>query len=141
MEGTRSMKIIKSGILHLALLVNLMCWLVCIASAQIKIGHITISDSIAKDYFNDCQKNPDTLWIRVRYQFLTHEDSIILGASVKMFGESYDYTPPPKEIIDKSIGYIYATVDRQKVGYVIPRTPSADDFAKWFLRRARAMSN
>lgn len=87
-------------------------------SAQgIKIGDIEIPIEMAKEYFLDCYANPDTINV------FTY-----LGVN--------RYVTSDKETMHK-IGKLKMRAIRKKGDweYIIPRKPTASDFAKWFRKR------
>lgn len=93
-----------------------------IAFGQIKIGDITISEKIAKDFFYYCQINPDTITIRVSMGGTSEE-------------EEFRYKELDRQSLTGRIshspeggGFVYA------YSWVIPKKPTAENFANWFIK-------
>lgn len=154
--------------------------------AQIKIGDITVSEAMAKEYFLDCYTHPDTLWrdLRgfsredgLRWEEIARQslctvdpppskaelaqrekenreeqrkdslkrvnDKVLRPHGIKktLEGKEYwfsNYSDKSLNCIDTSAlsfegdvtGYFISSI-----GYVVPRKPSAEDFAKWMRRK------
>lgn len=132
--------------------------------AQIKIGDITVSESIAKDYFLWCYQNPDTTWF---YQYgelkseiekrrieeedfqrklakaKTHKDSVkLIGERFNRMDIGYSRTLTNEE--SQLMRHNLGTVDRKEetndiiyyyTGYLTKREPTARGFSEWYIKR------
>jgi hypothetical protein len=97
--------------------------------SQIKIGDITISDSLAREYFLDCYKKSDTITV----QELRDKDPYRYLYSEKGCAMSDAWF---NDIVKKSIGTIYSkSMPRYPKAYLIARTPSAYDFGVWMVKK------
>lgn len=89
-----------------------------VGAQNIKIGDISISDSLAKEYFLDCYQKPDTI-----------PDQPISPSAWFNFK------------LKQSIGR-YDPSNSKKFNHfqefiIVPREPSAADFRDWYLRRSK----
>lgn len=115
------------------------------ASGQIKIGDIEVSNEVAKEYFLDCRLNPDTVWLGNVWDEKenTYRDFITSHALYEVKDpvsekniRDFELAHPTKIGHTHNGGLYYATecyAGEYMRGYAIPRNPTAEDFAKWYL--------
>lgn len=102
-----------------------------VRAQNIKIGDISISDALAKEYFLDCYKRPDTVYCyteRAKNSFkfaiawYRNPEAPTSVRPVLIPVNSRDTANEPP-----GVAYTYL---------LLPREPSAEDFRDWFLRKA-----
>lgn len=115
-------------ILYILLLPTLLC------AQNIKIGDISISEALAKEYFLDCHQRPDTIF---------YNGSPELDHKLKQ--AIYWYRNPKFPNPENKPQFITVTpehrIKRKSPNMwsyalmLVPREPSAADFRDWYLRR------
>ncbi len=120
-----------------------------IANSQIKIGSITISDSLAKEYFFDCIKNPDTIYVDMTTENSRKYQSLMLyeveppecaARREESERESKEYEKKhPSKLLAKNDTILFISGGASwwcgRKGYAIPRKPSEEDFVKWYSNK------
>lgn len=101
-----------------------------VAFAQnVKIGDITISDSMAREYFLDCYARPDTIPSQAfKEGDWFHEK---LKHKIKW------YSPNLAKARTTGGDSVYISFGGQ-LFLIAPREPSAADFRDWFLKRRKS---
>jgi len=94
-----------------------------VARAQVKIDNLEVSDKIAKEYFLDCYKNPDTVWFR----------SMNGGFSPDPQRDEYGRMAIKIITEDKMFSETMGIVTGY--GYIVPRKPTSRDFMKWLSEK------
>lgn len=105
-----------------------------VAQAQIKIGDITVSRALAREYFLDCQTHPDTVTNPYEKNYWIVDDSATVGATYSE-KEAAMRDAEDERLTRVALGVFRGKDYRKR--YVVPRTPSAADFAKWLRRWGR----
>ena len=103
-------------------------------TAQIKIGELTIPDSLAMEYFLDCNKRGEVV-VNV-HELPTYKN----GDNTEVSGPYSEGGLLRLQLEDERLRGIASRTFKGKDGrtrYVIPRTPSARDFASFMRRRAK----
>lgn len=106
--------------------------------AQIKIGDITISDSLAKEYFLDCHKHPDTL--KKKYPNVSYADGAERMMSDLEIKQKIEMDRFNQWLDENNIKVLRKYGNHNGIKYIedewylMPRQPSASDFAA-FMRR------
>lgn len=130
----------------LGVFVGLMCLLVGGVSGQIKIGDIEIPEKMAKEYFLDLYTKPDTVnagdlimnkgWFSPSKVIWSERKKRI----IKIIYNCSDWKEkghPNEESFIRRIkgegGFDLGILER--IFCIIPREPSASDFAKWMRKR------
>lgn len=110
---------------------TMVCMLSTIASAQIKIGDLEISDALAKEYFFDCQKRPDTI-------FVTRDNMLYGGEGFNSFHDdhggkyfSWSAVQAAFPLGETKTDVLFAWK------FTRARIPSALDFAEWMRSKGR----
>lgn len=95
----------------------------------IKIGDIEVPTKMAGEYFANLYTEPDTIpnQIFVDGDWFSRRISRQIGTCC-WIGEESGF-----EIVDKDTTGFLAT-GTSYFSYIVPREPSASDFAKWFLK-------
>lgn len=113
-------------------LIILSCLTAFTVQAQnIKIGDISISEALAKEYFLDCQSRPDTIYTHNYTPEFWFAKPI--GHKIGYYCKHIPYRPI--FIVDKNVDI--KLQDHKLKFIVVSREPSAADFRDWFLRRAK----
>ena len=122
------MKTLQNFFSRTMLFVGLSFLLAEFLPAQVKIGDIEVSEKTAKDFFIYCQTNPDTITIHLgtggvgqeeEYRFKELDRQSLTGR---------------KSHAPEGGGWVYA------YSWVIPKKPTAENFAKWFTKRGKNFS-
>jgi hypothetical protein len=109
------------------LLFILLVLIPCLASAQVKIGDITLTDKEAKEYLLDCYSYPDTIWFPNGYT----QKSGTRSWRNEIEDKAIEWVFP-----EKPEGYDpYAVYSPNIIGYVVRRTPSAYDYMLYVERK------
>lgn len=115
-----------------------------VVNGQIKIGDIEISDAIAKEYFLDLYAKPDT--IPYRYLVINKEpyrsgEEIWSERKKKVQKTIYKCSDWKELGYSSKKEFIWLIKGKdgpgrsERIFYILPREPSASDFAKWFRKR------
>lgn len=115
-------------------------WILLLAglvSGQIKIGDIEISEEIAKEYFLDCYNRPDTVRI---YSFKGVRHMSEPDWYDDQGNRYYNTETIAKNFPMGEVFVTYKSVRKEWqnhywLAYLKARTPSKDDFSKWFRKR------
>lgn len=97
--------------------------------AQIKIGDITINESLAKEYFMDCHTHPDTV--------IVHRDNMLAnGVWFDRFTDNLGnkYSSWDDLLSKCYLGEIKDTNNFFCWTFLKPRKPTAQDFSEWFIK-------
>lgn len=92
---------------------------------QIKIGDITVSEELAKDFFYYCETNPDTITIHLGYGGISQDEEYRFKELDRQSLTRRESHAP------EGGGWVYA------YSWVIPKKPTAENFAKWFMNRGK----
>lgn len=109
--------------------------------SQVKIDNIELTRKEAKNYFLDCREYPDTVWI------FSHQGGYFETEGIKLLekecaGKTYKMRPQPEDIRKinddyKKRGIMASISDGSEyvaIGYIVPRKPSATDYANYIRR-------
>lgn len=122
----------KIKIILILLITSLAC------KGQIKIGDITISDSLAKEYFLDCYQRPDTF--KKKYSGISYVNGgerFMTNYEIEQKNEMENFNSwldKNKIKVLRKYGNYKGEKYTEDEWYLVPRTPSASDFAE-FIRR------